>query len=58
MRGRDEGQLLNGFFQGHGLLLSDPVAQQMGLQRRIHDLRHVSSGVGEGDDRMGVLHHL
>jgi len=58
LRGRHEAQLVHGLFQAQRLFVADPVAQHVGLERGVHDLRHVSPGVREGDDRAGMAHHL
>ena len=55
---RHEGELPDRVFQCYGLLLAHPMAQQMGLQGRVHNLRNVGAGVREGDDRTRVAHHL
>ena len=45
-------------FQGEGLAVAHPMAQQMGLQRAVHDLRNVGAGVGESHHRTRVPDHL
>ena len=52
------GDLFDGFFQRHRLLFAHPIAEQMGLQRGIHDLRHVGTGIRKGNDRTRMLHHI
>ena len=45
-----------GFFQSEGLRAAHPVAQHVGRNGGVHDLRHVGAGVREGHDGAGVLH--
>ena len=52
------GDHLHRLLEREGLLLAHPVAEQMRLQRAVHDLRDVGAGVGEGHDRARMLHQL
>jgi hypothetical protein len=57
-RRRHQRQHSHRLLQREGLLVPHPVAEQVGLQRGVHDLRDVRAGVGEGDHRARVAHHL
>src|SRR5580658_1844819 len=46
------------FFEGERPALAHPMAQEMRLQRIVHDLRDMGAGVGEGHDRARMLHHF
>ena len=58
VRGGDGGQLPDGFLQRHRLPLAYPVAEQVRLQRAVHDLGDVGARVRERDHRTGMPHHL
>ena len=57
-RGGHERQHPDRLLEREGLLCPHPVIEQVGLERRVHELRDVGPGVGERRDRARVAHDL